>query len=383
MAQLDYQLNAISSTLEESLNVFLSPCNLSSEIAIQTKDDYVCITNRQDEANRRFSLKLTPLFPGSFSQNDVIVQDMSECGIPISRSTLSAINSCAVEPVRKSWYKPSTIEPTLHYARFNALPQSVAAIYQSKDKPITIFVEREGIEGEEHKLRALRQIRRIIELHPSCDNIVIVHLNSDKNFHLQSSISKDKNCQIFDSFDIPDYISWHNVSTTNEEQLFTLFSRSQAALIPSLSLAMDATSAGCPIHLYSNKALNYQLLRRLISIDETNRLQQSLLQHLAIRAYQLDRYNDCRLVRYKDELHEILLKLTFEPINTLQPEKILQYRHSQQSVIIPQNTQYTNTIKQRLKNTKSKYRKLRHSPKQFLQDSANPGLRKLGKLAGL
>lgn len=380
---LDHQLDSIASAITEYLKHDIkqsSQHDLLLNTTVKRQADHVCVDIREYNSVRNTVLKLTPLFSGSYTQSEVIVEYKDNRKLQHSQNTLSLNASYIEEKISNCYFEPSVIEPALHYARFNSLPDNLDKIYHSDYKPISIIVEENDLAALEVKHRISHKLNNLIALHPTCNDIVIVQLKIN-----DYSVSHGTRFKGIDSVDrddlkIPIGISVHSTVVTKPEQLFTLATRSQVALVPSLSLAMDATIAGCPIIFYATDDLTKEFSCILESIEASNNLQQSQLQHLAIRKYQIQRYSVRTLANYKSELYRIMdgHAVANTEIQATTTER--QHQLSAEQFIIPLHHRRASDVKERLTHTRSKFHKLRHSPKQFLQDSSNPRLRKLGNL---
>ena len=358
VTQCDFQLHAMAHAIERAQQSTTEQTNSLSRLNVQRREQSLVVQAAQSTAQPGTrSLVLTPLFAGSYTQPDVAVQslDLTQG----SSATLSTDYStdpspCLLPPV-----------PTLHFAQFSKLPASMKIRSTMGENTIALLatdiLDPAGV--EEQPLTFVRPIKEIIDKQPDSTIIVIDLQNFLQKSSWSSALQKRQRCIKLQRHarSLPGKVKVIRLPRNEVTTLVTLLRQVDIVYATSAGLTIDAVNSGCrfimgnhPIAIQGHDAEHLNTTRRALAIEQMNRLQ----------AHQV--------IQHVNELYSLLQ-------NWLQPKGWgTRSEHLPISPIIPLNMHPALSRRSTLASGKAKLLKLQQSPRQFLQDSRYPRLRKLG-----
>lgn len=377
MSQCQFQLDAITKELHTALEQNSLLCTdrpPNAEFTLTQTTSSVRVGVNQSIASP--ILEFAPLFPGSFTQQDVTVNAIHCPGVLTSSDVTSLENVRAGNHSAGSVSRLNALSPILHFARFNSLPEKLATSIHQGRKPISIVIDESATTSTTTRERLKHRLETIVGEFGTDHDVVVIQLNinaqSYKGWPLKRLSTAD--------FRVPEGVCIHSIVVNRPEVMMALLAKSTIALVPSISLAIDAVNAGCPYCIYGEQQLADTLLQHIeyTSLGSSRFIQEEQRKMLA--QYQIGNAESQRLVANKDQMWLVLSQwITAHTGNRDSSLKTVKQTQAFDA-IIPVNSAPTRAVRKRLTSAQSKFRKLRHSPRQFLQDSNIRSLRRLSSL---
>ena len=363
-AQCDYQLLAITQAIKNAQQTSsktsnVREVNLLPSVDIQRTGQSIVIqpfASNEDLVVE--SLVLTPLFAGSYTQADVAVQlidsTLNFAGkLPSSDNTDGSIRLCP--PV-----------PTLHFSQFSKLPASLRI--ESRQNAKNVLVLANDIldsDGEEGRTQTPdHPLSEIISQQPDC-NIIVVDLQDDSTKASMKSVWHQlrRNVKLHATVSCtPENVQMVRLRSGELTTLVALLRHADIVYSHSAGLTIDALNSSCrvvigdhPVNLQGHEAHQLFAARQNMAAEQMTHLQAH------------------RIIHSISDLHSLLYGWLRPSLCKLETEL------STGSPIIPLYSQSKWQRRSSVASGKAKLRKLHRSPRQFLQDSRHPLLRKLGK----
>ncbi|MFK8079514.1 MAG: hypothetical protein AB8B97_04450 [Granulosicoccus sp.] len=318
-------------------------------------------------------LEFAPLFPGSFTQPDVTVNLFAEAEKIVPSEITSTGHARFGGNSNGKMPGPGLLEPILHFAKFNALPEKLATSLQKGHRPISIIVDEAGIEGMNTQERLHKELQHVLADRHGYHDIVVVQLNINAQLRRGRWLKRTTVTDL----QLPERTSVIPVVISRPEMMMTLLAKSEIALVPSISLAMDAANAGCRFTVYGHEMIPETRRHTGKSdVDDGTNFnpddQRILLTHSRCNAVGAQ-----RLVSNKNQLWLTLSQWIGAHQGVPNPGLDISKQQRSTDAIIPVNGLSDSIAKKQLTRAQSKFRKLLHSPRQFLQDSSSVSLQRL------
>lgn len=407
-SQHQFQLHSIAESLEpivHTLRQRIDAGESEKHLALRKGQNSISLRVNSDHHDSvTAEIEFKPLFPGSHTQQEVAV-----CGA-IRLDTKTSNKRTTLEKQRLQRQSAQTgsvinpLDPALHFARFNALPASDNRPFTSSGRKIVILWKPEvwSIHGGIRVARDDQQLLQILEkaaAESSGDcHLIVVCLNPNKPMAQRLHKHKKQWEKVISGQSDGKTIDIHIIELHEcaPVPLMTILSRADCALVADVSMAMDCLNANCPFTVYDTNSTKehaehaghaghaghaehaeHDYPFRFADIAEQARTKKraylAKTQQHSLAAETVITDNG----ELKATINHWFESILSDTTSATTPQNELAIT----APIIPVNKKQKSRVLFWLGTSRAKLRKLRQSPRQFMQDSQNPGLRLLGRLS--
>ena len=387
-AYYDAPLFTLYEELQKLAALINNACKLDSTesiIQISRQPSHLQISVNDLGKETCSQLHLMPLCPGSHTQTDVVVKEMCSSSPTMATTDISRVDTTTglltgKRPIADA-ERLGPIDPSLHFCRFDSLPQYLARQYQEKNTVKTLLVLDKSVESEGVR-QSLHTHLEFVENSNNNSTLTVVEFKNGRKPKLASIFErsgwtsnkgKPPQCR---------YNDVQCLSVHSSKELMAILYRSDLAIVPTLCLAMDCANAGTPYRVYGNceftplEQEHFHCRQQQNNVTDEHR--HSLASRKALAQFKCNAMDAEALYNQTSDLYRHIVQWLEEQGFTVPEEVKNQLNANSSHSIIPANVASKSTRREHFNTAQAKFRKFKNSPRQFLQDSKHTSLRQLG-----